>query len=135
MGTDLTEQDDRAADELLPPAVVGRLTREIADALADAVDATLEEHNRERSEVEVTARLAGFQAGLAAAYGFPMASAVFDELSGKHVCRIELARQRGVSRAAVSKVLCRVRRNLGFEPKYPLMRRGGAKPKGESVPG
>lgn len=83
----------------------------------------------EIEERETAAAIEGFEAGVRAVLGPPLARAVMLSLLGPAAPGEETAE--GVSRAVASKWVCRIRRNLGFQIEHPeKARAGGRKAKG-----
>lgn len=104
-----TREELRAKIEATVAAIQARATDLTAEAIAAEVQADAE---------ELGAR--GVLIGLSAALGANMGAAVFADLTGRaDVSDAELARRFGVTRAAVSKKMIQVRRNLGLPPRVP----------------
>ena len=102
-------------------AIVASIQDRATDLTADALAAELE------ADADALA-IRGFQLGLFAALGADMGAHAFNDLTGRaDVSDAEAARRMGVSHSAVSKVLIRVRRNLGLPPRVPNNARTGRK--------
>jgi hypothetical protein len=111
----------------LPAKFAKVLEPEILSALREAME---EEFERREGELGVEA----FRAGLVCGLGRTYADFVLDDLTGNAArSNAAFAEEHGLTRAAVSKMLNRCRRNLGFGPRVPNNARPGARPKGAAT--
>jgi len=117
----------------LPAELTALFGERMTAALCDAIDDAF-------NDIEAEAAIAGFRRGLECAFGRDYADFVYDDLVG-NVDRPNstFAAERGITRAAVSKMLVKCRRNLGIELTRPgnfrLGKRGpNARPKRTTMP-
>ncbi len=102
-------------------ATVASIQNQATDLTAEALAAELE------ADANALA-IRGFQLGLFAALGPDMGAHAFNDLTGRaDISDAEAAHSMGLGHAAVSKVLIRVRRNLGMPPRVPNNARTGRK--------
>ena len=102
-------------------ATVASIQDRATDLTAEALAAELE------ADADALA-VRAFQLGLFAALGPDMGAHAFNDLTGRaDVSDAEAARRLGLGHSAVSKVLIRVRRNLGMPPRVPNNARHGRK--------
>jgi hypothetical protein len=105
---------------LLGPTISAALCDCLAEQVSQAIDQTINDHDGEIAA-------AAFRKGLSCAIGDTYADFVLADLTGNAArSNAEFAAEHGITRAAISKILVRCRRNLGFPLRVPKNARAGA---------